>query len=86
MNKLKKLVNKALKDSPKAVPSKGCKYLKDVPVGSIFVTRTGMKGVLIDCEINAKVIILSVPNIEEEDKNYYLGKQLISTYTEVLKK
>lgn len=84
MRNLKKLVNKALKDKPKTIPSKGCQHLKNIPIGSLFATPFGMKGVLIDCEINAKVIILNV-NVAQEDKDYYLGKQLISSDTEVLK-
>lgn len=78
-----KIVNKALKNGPKVFPAKGYKYLKDLPVGSLFETSSKMRGILIHCEINAKVIITDVPDIEQEDKNYYLGKQTISGHTEV---
>lgn len=78
-----KIVNKALKNGPKVFPAKGYKYLKDLPVGSLFETSSKMRGILIYCEINAKVIITDVPDIEQEDKNYYLGKQTISGHTEV---
>ena len=77
------LVTKALKDKPKVFPAKGYKYLKELEVGSLFQTSSGTKGVLIDAEINASVVITDVPNISKEDKNYYLGKQIISLYTEV---
>ena len=77
------LVNKALKDKPKTFPVEGYKYLKDLEVGSLFETSSGTRGVLIDAEINASVLITDVPNISKEDKNYYLGKQIISLYTEV---
>ena len=79
------LVNKALKNKPQVFPSKGYKYLKDLPVGSLFETPTGIRGVLINADINAKVVITDVPNIIDEDKNYYLGKQTISVHTEVKK-
>lgn len=77
------LVNKALKDNFKAMPSKGYKYLKDLDIGSLFETPSGTRGVLINAEINANVVITDVPNINKEDKNYYLGKHIISSYTEV---
>ena len=44
----------------------------------------GTRGVLIVCEINAKVVILSV-DVPDEDRNYYLGKQIIAAETEVYK-
>ena len=40
--------------------------------------------VLIDCNVNAQVVILSV-NINKEDTPYYLGKKLIGAETEVYK-
>ena len=77
------LVNKALKDKPKVLPAEGYKYLKDIEIGSLFETPSGTRGVLINAEINANVVITDVPSISSEDKNYYLGKQIISSYTEV---
>ena len=77
------LVSKALKNKFKVKPAKGYKYLKDLEVGSLFETSSGMRGVLINAEINANVVITNVPNISNEDKNYYLGKQIISSHTEV---
>ena len=81
---IKKLVNKALADGPKMKPSKGMKYLKDVPVGGMFETNSGMRGVLIELNANAKVVILNV-NVSDEDKQYYTGKQIISADNEVYK-
>ena len=59
-------------------------YLKDLPIGKMFETPGGTRGVLIESEIKAKVIILSV-DVPSEDRSYYLGKQTISTETEVYK-
>lgn len=76
------LANKALKNKPKCKPAKGYKYLKNLEIGSMFHTQSGMKGVLIDCDANAKVIIMDV-NVHPDDKNYYLGKHIIAANTEV---
>ena len=78
------LVKRALKNGPKSKPAPGMKYLKDIPIGSMFETATGMRGVLIELTANAKVVILSV-NVAQEDASYYTGKQIISADTEVLK-
>jgi hypothetical protein len=79
---IKKLVSKAMKNSFKANPVKGYIYLKNIPVGSVFYTQNGMKGVLLECETNAVVIILDVKT-KEKNKPYYLGKQIIGAETEV---
>jgi len=83
IRRIANLVNKALKNKPQFFPAKGYKYLEDLSVGSLFETSSGMRGVLINADINAKVVITDVPNISNEDKNYYLGKQTISSKTEV---
>ena len=56
---IKKLVNKALADGPKMKPSKGMKYLKDVPVGGMFETNSGMRGVLIELRSKNEIINLT---------------------------
>jgi len=76
------LATKALKNKPKFKPANGYKYLKNLEPGSMFHTQSGMKGVLIECDANAKVIIMDV-NVDPDDKNYYLGKHIISAKTEV---
>ena len=74
---IKKLVTKALKDKPKWKPAKGYKYLEDLKLGSVFVTEGGTRGVLIGCDVNAKVIITEC--CDKSD----LGKKIIATKTEV---
>ena len=76
------LATKALKKKPKWKPAKGYKYLEDLESGSMFMTNSGMKGVLIECYTNAKVIIMDV-NVHPDDKDYYLGKHIIAAKTEV---
>lgn len=75
------LVKRALKDGWKSKPAKGYKYLKDLSVGALFETSSGTRGILLDSEINAKVVIT---HTEVKDyPEYYLGKKLISNRTEV---
>ena len=83
LKKIKKLAEKALKDKPEWKPSKGYKYLKNIPVGSLFVTITGLRGILLNCEINAKVLITDVPEIYDKSLSFSLGKTIISSDTEV---
>ena len=78
-----KLATKALKDKFRAKPAKGYKYIKDFIPGSIFQTQSGLKGILIECTVNARVIIVDAPSVQEEDVNYYLGKHIIGAETEV---
>ena len=74
---IKKLVTKALKDKPKWKPAKGYKYLKDLKAGSLFVTESGTRGVLIECDTNARVLITKCNNNDE------LGRKIIAAKTEV---
>ena len=76
--KIKNLTIKALKNKPEWKPPPGYKYLKDLEPGSLFqVGTTG--GILIECDINARVIITETV----EDDKTLLGKKLISAQTEV---
>lgn len=83
-NTIERLAKKALRNNFKTKPAPGLMYLKDLPIGKMFETPGGTRGVLIESEINAKVIILNV-NVPSEDRSYYLGKQIIATETEVYK-
>tara|TARA_R100001244_G_scaffold17210_1_gene18359 strand:- start:880 stop:1179 length:300 start_codon:yes stop_codon:yes gene_type:complete len=74
---IKRLVKKALKDKPVYKPAKGYKFLKDLKIGSLFATESGMRGVLISCETNATIIVTKGYN------NDQLGKKYISSNTEV---
>ena len=59
--KIKTLVKRALKDGFKGKPAKGYKYLKELENGSLFKTSSGSKGILLDSNINARVIITETP-------------------------
>ena len=74
---IKLLARRALRNKPKWKPAKGYKYLKDLKLGSLFMTESGIKGVLIGCDTNAKVIITECYD------NSDLGKKIIAAETEV---
>ena len=81
--RIKNLAKKALNDGPEWVPSKGYKYLKDIPLGSKFKTNS-VKGILLDVNKSAaRIIVIDVMFGDEDDKKYYSGKQIISPNTEV---
>ena len=71
------MARRALRNKPKWKPAKGYKYLKDLKLGSVFITESGMRGVLIGYDTNAKVIIT------ECCYNSDLGKKIIAAETEV---
>ena len=79
-----KLAKKALKNGFESKPAKGMMYLKDLPVGRMFTTSSGTRGVLIESGVNARVVILSV-KLSEEEHPYYLGKKNIAAETEIIK-
>ncbi len=80
--KIKKLVKKALKDKPVWKAAKGYKYLEDCEPGTAFeIEGKGARGVLIECTVNAKVIIYDAPEMEN-DKSI-LGTKIIASRTEV---
>ena len=75
---IERLAKKALKNGLKHTPAKGCKFLKDLKVGSLFQVEQGpIRGVLISCDHNATVIIT------ETSDGGSIGKQHISANTSV---
>tara|TARA_Y100001951_G_scaffold89057_1_gene81114 strand:+ start:409 stop:675 length:267 start_codon:yes stop_codon:yes gene_type:complete len=77
------LLKKALKDGVEWSPAKGYIYLKDIPLGSKFKTGN-VEGILLDVNKSAaKVLITDTKFRNEDDKKYYMGKQIIAPNTEV---
>ena len=66
-----------MRNKPKHIPANGYKYLKDLKLGSLFITGGGTRGVLISCDHDATVIIT------ETYKSGELGKMNISSDTEI---
>ena len=56
-SQIKKLAKKALKNKPKWKPAKGYVYLAKIKPGQLFETEFGIKGILLECDVNAKVLI-----------------------------
>ena len=79
--KITTLVKRALKKGFKSKPAKGYKYLKDIPIGSLFETGSGTRGILLDSNVNARVVITET-TIRENPESY-LGKKIIANNTEV---
>ena len=76
--KINRLAEKALKDNFNHTPSRGCIYLKNLSVGSLFQIESGpTRGILISCEHDANVIIT------KSYKGDDLGKKYISANTSV---
>lgn len=72
---------KALKNGWKHTPAKGYKFLKELKKGDMFETSSGSKGILLDCDVNARVIITETK--VKDSPESYMGKRIISDTTEV---
>jgi len=79
---IKSLVKKALKNGFKAKPSPGKKYLKDLPIGTLFEVYL-LTGILIEITPSAAKVLIIDSKHSESDNDYYLGKQSIGLETEV---
>ena len=79
-----KLAKAALIDKPIWPPSKGFAYLRDVVVGELVNTNSGLQAVVLEhSECASSVLVLDVKNERTEDKQFYLGKQRWGLKTEV---
>ena len=56
-SQIKKLAKAALKNKPKWKPAKGYVYLAKIKPGELFETQDGTRGILLECNVNAKVLI-----------------------------
>jgi|TARA_R110002167_G_scaffold100365_3_gene262119 hypothetical protein len=81
--KTKALVKKALKNGFKCKPAKGKKYLKDLKIGSVFKVFL-LTGILIETTPTAAKVIIMDSKFNDNDNDYYLGKQSIGLETEVV--
>ena len=82
---VKKLVTeskKALKNSFKAKPAPGKKYLQDLEIGSVFKVFL-LTGILVETTPTAAKVIIIDSKHPDSDNDYYLGKQSIALTTEV---
>ena len=78
------MVKRALKNKPIWKPSPGFEYLKDVKIGRLIKTGSGIKGVLANKSTgSASVFVLEANNIDAKDREFYLGKRNWALKTEV---
>ena len=78
-------MKRALKNKPKWKPLKGYKYIEDLPIGSMFTTQSGTKGILLSTNIAASTVLVTKSAFAhtESDERYYLGRQRWASKTEV---
>ena len=74
----------ALINKPECKPSKGFLFIKDVPVGELVDTDSGLRAIVIDNnEVSTSVLVLRADNHSQKDRNFYLGKHRWGNETEV---
>ena len=80
----RKLAKAAMIDKPEWKPAKGYKYLKDITVGELIDTSTGLRGIVLDhTPSSTEVLVLKADHHASEDRQFYLGKHRWATETEV---
>ena len=80
----RKLARLALDDKPECGPAKGFLYIKDVPVGELVDTSSGLRAIVIDNnKVSTSVLVLRADNHPQKDKDFYLGKHRWGNETEV---
>ena len=73
-----------MNDKPIWKPSSGFKYLKDIKIGRLIKTDSGMKAVLASKSTgSASVFVLEANHIDAKDRDFYLGKRNWALKTEV---
>ena len=79
-----KLAKIALADKPTSTPAKGYMYIKDVSVGELVDTNSGLRAIVIDSnEVSTSVLVIKADNHPQKDKDFYLGKHRWGNETEV---
>ena len=80
----RKLAKTALNDKPECKPAKGFLYIKDVPVGELVDTGSGLRAIVIDNNaVSTSVLVLKANNHSQKDRDFYLGKHRWGNETEV---
>jgi hypothetical protein len=82
--KIKKLVDKALKNKPKFKPAKGYKYIKDVNPGIKVTTQSEMlKALVLEHQTGSTTVIVYEVKEGTDYNKYYLGRNRWGNDTEV---
>ena len=78
------LAKAALIDKPKWFPAKGFIYLKDVSVGELVDTGSGLRAIVLEHgECSTSMLVLKANHLSPEDRQFYLGKHRWAKETEV---
>ena len=79
-----KLAKAALIDKPKWLPAKGFTYLKDITVGELVDTGSGLRAIVVEHgECTTSMLVLKADHHQPEDRPFYLGKHRWAKETEV---
>jgi len=79
-----KLAQRAMIDKPVWKPAEGFTYLKDVAVGELVDTNSGLKAVVLEhTDCASSVLVLNADNHPSEERQFYLGKHRWGNKTEV---
>tara|TARA_R100000808_G_scaffold23825_2_gene53433 strand:+ start:684 stop:920 length:237 start_codon:yes stop_codon:yes gene_type:complete len=71
-------------DKPVWKPAEGFTYLKDVAVGELVDTNSGLKAVVLEhTDCASSVLVLNADNHPSEERQFYLGKHRWGNKTEV---
>tara|TARA_R100000808_G_C2152731_1_gene162364 strand:- start:2509 stop:2745 length:237 start_codon:yes stop_codon:yes gene_type:complete len=71
-------------DKPQWKPAKGYKYLKDVSVGELVDTSSGLRAIVVEhTGCATQVIVLRADHHPINERAFYLGDQRWSESTEV---
>ena len=80
----RKLAKAAMIDKPVWKPAKGFTYLKDVAVGELVDTDSGMRAVVLGhTNCASLVLVINADEHKPEDRQFYLGKHRWANQTEV---
>jgi len=80
----RKLAKAALINKPKWMPAKDFTYLKDVSVGELIDTDSGLRAIVVEHgECSTSVLVLKANHHQSEDRQFYLGKHRWAKQTEV---
>ena len=78
------LAKTALINKPVWKPVSGFQYIKDVPVGELVNTCSGLRAIVIDNnEVSTSVLVLRADKHPQKDRDFYLGKHRWANETEV---
>tara|TARA_R100001082_G_scaffold14765_3_gene7535 strand:- start:1665 stop:1901 length:237 start_codon:yes stop_codon:yes gene_type:complete len=71
-------------DKPQWKPAKGYKYLRDVSVGELVDTSSGLRAIVVEqTGCATQVIVLRADHHPTNERAFYLGDQRWSESTEV---